>query len=507
MSNNLYNNDYTSLNNTYSITVSNLDVYGNINQDTGNKSNLDQVNCNDIIVNNTINTIPVSNICNTTANNNFTGSLNTFNSIYCNTNINNSPATYFTGVTSNLQQQLNTIKTTSGIIISGQNATVAVGSTTTLSGGSNATVTNSGTNLDAVFNFGIPRGITPTLSIGSVTNGTSPSVTIDNTSLSNPILNFTLVKGTDGITPTFLINSTVENIASGGTPYVTMTSDPTNSNIKTFKFGLVRGVDGTKGDKGNDGEKGTKGDKGDNGADGIGTAAGIASLVLSSVGFALSIGAILSLYAEQLGMGAVVAGTEAAATGGQSLLATRVKALENKTIDMYYDEGTSLNPMYPRSDAYFQFKREVKVSNMFGSNTILLDPDNESLFPNDLTCNGTVKAGYYLKSNYLEVGNNTNTFLKIGGTGFNIGFTNLNADTTTNIRSTKINIGCSPVPSTINIGCGDTLSSSTAANIINIGNAAAQVNIYGNIKQNGKQERDKTRPDTQTPFIKVKKIG
>ena len=40
----------------------------------------------------------------------------------------------------------------------GNDATVAVGTTTTLSPGSDATVTNSGTPGAAVFNFGIPKG-------------------------------------------------------------------------------------------------------------------------------------------------------------------------------------------------------------------------------------------------------------------------------------------------------------------------------------------------------------
>lgn len=40
----------------------------------------------------------------------------------------------------------------------GQAATIAVGTTTTLSAGSSATVTNVGTSNAAVFNFGIPKG-------------------------------------------------------------------------------------------------------------------------------------------------------------------------------------------------------------------------------------------------------------------------------------------------------------------------------------------------------------
>lgn len=55
----------------------------------------------------------------------------------------------------------------------GPAATIAVGTTTTLPAGSNATVTNSGTTSAAVFDFGIPKGADPILysSTGQNTNG------------------------------------------------------------------------------------------------------------------------------------------------------------------------------------------------------------------------------------------------------------------------------------------------------------------------------------------------
>ena len=40
----------------------------------------------------------------------------------------------------------------------GDTSTIAIGTVTTLSPGSNATVTNTGTSTDAIFNFGIPKG-------------------------------------------------------------------------------------------------------------------------------------------------------------------------------------------------------------------------------------------------------------------------------------------------------------------------------------------------------------
>ena len=83
-----------------------------------------------------------------------------FKSIYLDNNstFQNSNAHYFSGISSKIQQQLNAL--TAGISpVNGQSAaTVSVGSTTTLSAGYSAYVTNTGTNLDAMFNFFIPKG-------------------------------------------------------------------------------------------------------------------------------------------------------------------------------------------------------------------------------------------------------------------------------------------------------------------------------------------------------------
>jgi len=88
----------------------------------------------------------------------------------------------------------------------GQAATITVGSTTTLSPGASATVTNSGTSSAAVFDFGIPQGATGatgpagpanTLSIGTVEGGDTAAATITGTA-PNQTLNLTLPKGDQG---------------------------------------------------------------------------------------------------------------------------------------------------------------------------------------------------------------------------------------------------------------------------------------------------------------------
>ena len=82
----------------------------------------------------------------------------------------------------------------------GPAATVAVGSTTTLPAGSNAAVSNSGTSGAAVLNFSIPRGalgLTPTISVGTVTSGVTPTVT-NVGSPTEAIFNFVLAQGNAG---------------------------------------------------------------------------------------------------------------------------------------------------------------------------------------------------------------------------------------------------------------------------------------------------------------------
>ncbi len=95
--------------------------------------------------------------------------------------------------------------------VPGTAATVAVGTTTTLSPGSSATVANSGTSSAAVFNFGIPQGAAgatgspgaaATVSVGSTTTGapgTSAAVSNSGTS-SAAVFDFTIPRGDVGAT-------------------------------------------------------------------------------------------------------------------------------------------------------------------------------------------------------------------------------------------------------------------------------------------------------------------
>ena len=115
--------------------------------------------------------------------------------------------------------------------VTGKAPNLFIGTVTTLPSGSNATATITPNGTDSyVINLGIPKGDkgdTPTIKVGTVTQGASTNVTMREVS-GELLFDFTLVKGDKG-----------EKGDKGDT--------------------------GSKGDTGEKGEKGEKGDKGENG--------------------------------------------------------------------------------------------------------------------------------------------------------------------------------------------------------------------------------------------------
>jgi len=101
--------------------------------------------------------------------------------------------------------------------IQGQAATIAVGSTTTLSAGSSATVNNSGTSSSAIFNFGIPQGAKGDAGAGVATGGTTGQV-LTKTSNANYATNWT--------TPA---TGTVTNVAATGGTGISISGSPITS--------------------------------------------------------------------------------------------------------------------------------------------------------------------------------------------------------------------------------------------------------------------------------------
>jgi hypothetical protein len=140
----------------------------------------------------------------------------------------------------------------------GDNATISIGQVSTLTPGSQATVSNVGTPTNAVLNFGIPEGLQGeqgvqgnpginaqayvTQNTGSATitiedaDGTTTATVYDGTDGTN---------GTDGFSPV----ATVTPTASGATISITDAQGTTTANI-------TNGIDGTNGTNGTNGTDG-----------------------------------------------------------------------------------------------------------------------------------------------------------------------------------------------------------------------------------------------------------
>ena len=86
------------------------------------------------------------------------------------------------------------------LMLKGQAAKVSIGRVTTVTSSTPASVTNSGTTGDAVFDFEIPQGKAATIDVGTVTTGeagTNASITNRGTN-EEAVFDFTIPKGPKG---------------------------------------------------------------------------------------------------------------------------------------------------------------------------------------------------------------------------------------------------------------------------------------------------------------------
>jgi hypothetical protein len=144
----------------------------------------------------------------------------------------------------------------------GPSGTLEVGTVTTVSASTPASVVNVGTPSNAILNLTLPRGIdgiiggpgpSNVLQIGTVTSDTTASATITGTSPTQT-LNLVLPQGPQGIPgpqgpqgPTTLAIGTTTTGNAGTNASVTNTGTATNA---VFAFTIPRGATGAKGDPG-----------------------------------------------------------------------------------------------------------------------------------------------------------------------------------------------------------------------------------------------------------------
>jgi hypothetical protein len=134
---------------------------------------------------------------------------------------------------------------------SGYAATIEAGTITTIDATQTATITNAGTAYAAKFNFALPRGYTglpgpaTTLSVGSVTTGTTAAVSITGSAPSQQV-SFVLPRGPAGPTNSL----TVGSVTTGTTAAVSITGTAPSQQVS---FVLPLGPQGATGPTGKDG--------------------------------------------------------------------------------------------------------------------------------------------------------------------------------------------------------------------------------------------------------------
>lgn len=155
--------------------------------------------------------------------------------------------------------------------VDGQSATVTVGSTTTTAPGTDAVVTNVGTNLNAILDFSIPRGavgetgpagadgvdgvdgsdgFSPIATVTQTEYGASISITDANGTTTAQVVNGSQGEpGTPGAAATVSVGSTTTGAA--GTSASVVNSG--TSSAAVLDFVIPRGADGLPGQDGQDG--------------------------------------------------------------------------------------------------------------------------------------------------------------------------------------------------------------------------------------------------------------
>ena len=141
---------------------------------------------------------------------------------------------------------------------------ITIGTTTTLDAGDDATVTNTGDNINAVFNFGIPKGekgddgeagTTPVISMSATADATSspnPSVNVTKTGTDeapNFALAFSGLKGAQGVQgeegPEGPAGNGIVSITKTGTSGLVDTYTILFTNGQSTTFTVTNGQDGT----------------------------------------------------------------------------------------------------------------------------------------------------------------------------------------------------------------------------------------------------------------------
>ena len=239
------------------------------------------------------------------------------------------------------------------------NTSISIGTTTTLAEGSPATVTNSGSSTNAIYNFGIPQGL----------QGLQGPQGIQG------IQGLTGATGSTGnIGPIGLTGNTGATGTTGNT-------GPTGITGNTGSTGTT-GDTGPQGPQGIQGDKGDKGDKGDQGDQASSTLAAIAAAAAASASAGAAATSATAAGSSAISAANSATAAEAAAESITNEYEPRIAALETKTEAQ--DGYTDINGKFVTT-----FKDLTSITNSAGYNKISLDGNAQKI-----TCGtSTVESG------------------------------------------------------------------------------------------------------------------
>ena len=278
---------------------------------------------------------------------------------------------------------------TNGVVgATGPAPTLNIGTVSTLTAGSSATATVTGSNPYSL-NLGIPRGlagtngsngsngVSPTFSIGTITTlsvGSSASATITGTG-SNPILNLGIPTGATGLGMrwqgnwlnyvSYSVNDIVYDSNTGsstyGTCFICVVANLNQSLSNTTYWNVIcmrgaqgiqgiqgyTGSQGPKGDTGSQGPQGPQGPSGSNGSNGSSPSAfdilaifdafiALSGLVVSGIAYASLASWMAAISADVTALNASVSTLE----GQVSSLETNVATLQGQTQYLTANTGT-----------------------------------------------------------------------------------------------------------------------------------------------------------------------
>ena len=286
----------------------------------------------------------------------------------------------------------------------GASASVTVGSTTTLSPGADATVTNSGDTRNAILNFGIPTGARGPKGDTGSKGDTGPM------GPKGP-------KGDTGAAATVQVGNT--NTGAPGTN--AQVTNAGNEHFAVFNFTIPRGDKGEKGATGAQGAKGDKGDKGD-----AGTAATIA---------------VGSTTTTNPGTNATVtnSGTTSAAVLNFGIPRGATGSVKSEVVSELPETG--------EEDTFYLVNREATEQTATGKAISFTNSDNSGDIT-DFQLDGETSQNTLSGKNLFDISQYVNAWLRGVGSAVGISKTNDTTLRVTNKVSQANNFAFVPLPNT-----------------------------------------------------------